>query len=82
VTFDLATAREWAASIAPYASIAATLYVALRVRGVHLLVNSQMDEFRATLNQLLEARVANSFLRGEEKGRADQAALDKTADDP
>jgi hypothetical protein len=66
---DGATARDWLNSVAPWAAICVTLWVATRVQAVHKLVNSEMDSFRATLKRLAEANEATVFRAGQQDVR-------------
>lgn len=61
--------KEWLQTVAPYIAIFVSLYIAIRVQAVHKLVNSEMDQFRATLKRLAEANEASVFRAGQQNVR-------------
>jgi hypothetical protein len=65
----LAFLKDWSEVFAPWAAIGVTLWVAMRVQAVHKLVNSEMDEFRATLQRLADANATQQFQHGQQSVR-------------
>lgn len=67
MTFD--DAQKWSIVLAPWATIFVSVWIARRVQAVHKLVNSEMDQFRATLKKLADANEAIVFSQGQQDVR-------------
>lgn len=72
--------KDYLREFLPLISIFVTAYVAIKVAGVHKLVNSEMDKFRETLKKLAEREADAVFRAGQQAVRdANRSTLSEAA---